>query len=59
LPRNHLVVKFNYMEFQKSTTSSLQMENDIKVYIEKKKEENMALKKLLSALEEAKKKRVK
>jgi hypothetical protein len=46
------------MELQKST-SSLQMENDIKVYIEKKKEENMALKKLLSALEEAKKKRVK
>lgn len=47
------------MELQKSTTtSSLNNDNEIKNFIEKKKEENLALKKLLSALEDAKKKRV-
>jgi hypothetical protein len=47
------------MELQKSTSSSsLNMENDVKLYIEKKKEENLALKKLLTALEDAKKKRI-
>lgn len=33
------------------------LDNDIKIYIKEKKEENKALKKLLSSLETAKKKR--
>lgn len=46
------------MELQKSTTAtSLNPDSEIKIYIKEKKEENLALKKLLNALEKAKKKR--
>jgi hypothetical protein len=46
------------MELQKSTTStSLNQDNDLKNYLIEKKEENLALKKLLHALENAKNKR--
>ncbi len=46
------------MELQKSTTAtSLNPDKDLKIYIKEKKEENLALKKLLNALESAKKKR--
>ncbi len=46
------------MELQKSTTeTSLNPDNEIKMYIKEKKEENLALKKLLNALEKAKQKR--
>jgi len=46
------------MELQKSTAAtSLNPDSEIKIYIKEKKEENIALKKLLNALEKAKKKR--
>jgi hypothetical protein len=47
------------MESQKSTnTTSLNPDSELKIYIKEKKEENLALKKLLTALETAKKKRI-
>lgn len=46
------------MELQKSTTAtSFNIDSELKIYIKEKKEENLALKKLLNALETAKKKR--
>ena len=46
------------MELQKSTNAtSLNPDSELKIYIKEKKEENLALKKLLNALEEAKNKR--
>lgn len=43
------------MNHQKSTSVSRNVDEEIRRYIQKKKDENSALKKLLSALESAKK----
>ncbi len=43
------------MEYQKRTSVIPSLEEEIRNYIQKKKDENSALKKLLSALESAKK----
>ena len=43
------------MEYQKRTSVTGNLDEEIRNYIQKKKDENSALKKLLSALESAKK----
>lgn len=43
------------MEYQKRTSVSVSLDEEIRNYIQKKKDENSALKKLLNALESAKK----
>ena len=43
------------MEYQKRTSVTVSLEEEIRSYIQKKKDENSALKKLLNALESAKK----
>jgi predicted nucleic acid-binding Zn-ribbon protein len=43
------------MDYQKTTSVSTNVDEEIRRYIQKKKDENSALKKLLSALEAAKK----
>jgi hypothetical protein len=47
--------KKSRMEYQKRTSVSVSLDEEIKNYIQKKKDENSALKKLLTALESAKK----
>ena len=43
------------MDYQKRTSASVSLDEEIRNYIQKKKDENSALKKLLTALESAKK----
>jgi len=43
------------MEYQKRTSVAVSLDEEIRNYIQKKKDENSALKKLLVALESAKK----
>ena len=47
--------KTSRMDYQKRTSVSGSLDEEIRNYIQKKKDENSALKKLLSALESAKK----
>jgi hypothetical protein len=47
--------KLHFMDYQKRDSVSRSLDEEIRNYIQKKKDENTALKKLLSALENAKK----